>query len=170
MCSLPAYPTTTNTATLRVSRDLPPHEENGLQIRRYWSSACPHCPTKEQCTPSPFPAYLTLRAQLSSRGRATQAQYRARSRDASTTHDRARMRNLEGRRAHPHLGCRATSARKSACTCLQKPEAGEFDPRYAEEDEGELSVGCEAAFMPSPERWSVSPRPNVQKRAQHTTG
>ena len=29
-------------------------EENGLQIRRYWSSACPHCPIKEQCTPSPF--------------------------------------------------------------------------------------------------------------------
>lgn len=57
-----------------LSRDLPPHEENGLQIRRYWSSACPHCLTKEQCTPSPFPAYLTLRAQLSSRGLATQAQ------------------------------------------------------------------------------------------------
>lgn len=29
-------------------------EENGLQIRRYWSSACPHCPMKERCTPSPF--------------------------------------------------------------------------------------------------------------------
>lgn len=29
-------------------------EENGLQVRRYWSSACPHCPMKKQCTPSPF--------------------------------------------------------------------------------------------------------------------
>jgi transposase len=27
-------------------------EENGLQIRRYWSSACPQCPIKAQCTPS----------------------------------------------------------------------------------------------------------------------
>ena len=27
-------------------------EENGLQIRRYWSSACPQCPMKPQCTPS----------------------------------------------------------------------------------------------------------------------
>ena len=27
-------------------------EENGLQIRRYWSSACPQCPMKAQCTPS----------------------------------------------------------------------------------------------------------------------
>ena len=27
-------------------------EENGLVIRRYWSSACPQCPMKTQCTPS----------------------------------------------------------------------------------------------------------------------
>ena len=27
-------------------------EESGLQIRRYWSSACPQCPIKAQCTPS----------------------------------------------------------------------------------------------------------------------
>ncbi|MGC4396592.1 IS1182 family transposase [Hydrogenophaga crocea] len=27
-------------------------EENGLQLRRYWSSACPQCPMKTQCTPS----------------------------------------------------------------------------------------------------------------------
>jgi transposase len=27
-------------------------EEKGLQIRRYWSSACPRCPMKAQCTPS----------------------------------------------------------------------------------------------------------------------
>lgn len=27
-------------------------EENGLQLRRYWSSACPLCPMKAQCTPS----------------------------------------------------------------------------------------------------------------------
>lgn len=29
-------------------------EENGLVIRRYWSSACPQCPMKEQCTPSEY--------------------------------------------------------------------------------------------------------------------
>jgi len=29
-------------------------EENGLQIRRYWSSACPQCPIKKQCTPSDY--------------------------------------------------------------------------------------------------------------------
>jgi transposase len=29
-------------------------EENGLQIRRYWSSDCPTCPMKGQCTPSPY--------------------------------------------------------------------------------------------------------------------
>jgi len=28
-------------------------EKSGLQIRRYWSSACPGCPMKEQCTPAP---------------------------------------------------------------------------------------------------------------------
>jgi transposase len=27
-------------------------EENGLMLRRYWSSACPNCPIKAQCTPS----------------------------------------------------------------------------------------------------------------------
>jgi len=27
-------------------------EENGLQLRRYWSRACPQCPMKTQCTPS----------------------------------------------------------------------------------------------------------------------
>lgn len=27
-------------------------EKNGLQLRRYWSSACPQCPMKTQCTPS----------------------------------------------------------------------------------------------------------------------
>jgi len=29
-------------------------EENGLQLRRYWSSACTQCPMKQRCTPSPF--------------------------------------------------------------------------------------------------------------------
>ncbi len=29
-------------------------EENGLQIRRYWTSACPSCPMKSQCTPSDY--------------------------------------------------------------------------------------------------------------------
>jgi transposase len=29
-------------------------EENGLQIRRYWTSACPKCPIKAQCTPSDY--------------------------------------------------------------------------------------------------------------------
>jgi transposase len=29
-------------------------EENGLLIRRYWSSACPQCPMKAQCTPSDY--------------------------------------------------------------------------------------------------------------------
>ncbi len=29
-------------------------EENGLQLRRYWSSACPQCPLKARCTPSSF--------------------------------------------------------------------------------------------------------------------
>jgi len=29
-------------------------EEHGLQIRRYWSSACPKCPMKSECTPSDY--------------------------------------------------------------------------------------------------------------------
>jgi transposase len=29
-------------------------EENGLLLRRYWSSACPQCPIKSQCTPSAY--------------------------------------------------------------------------------------------------------------------
>jgi transposase len=29
-------------------------EEHGLQIRRYWTSACPQCPIKAQCTPSHY--------------------------------------------------------------------------------------------------------------------
>jgi transposase len=29
-------------------------EEAGLQLRRYWSSACPQCPIKAQCTPSKY--------------------------------------------------------------------------------------------------------------------
>ena len=29
-------------------------EEHGLQLRRYWSSACPQCPMKERCTPSAY--------------------------------------------------------------------------------------------------------------------
>jgi transposase len=28
-------------------------EQDGLQVRRYWSSACPQCPLKAQCTPAP---------------------------------------------------------------------------------------------------------------------
>jgi len=28
--------------------------ENGLTLHRYWSSACPQCPIKAQCTPSPY--------------------------------------------------------------------------------------------------------------------
>jgi transposase len=29
-------------------------EENGLLLRRYWTSACPQCPMKAQCTPSDY--------------------------------------------------------------------------------------------------------------------
>ena len=29
-------------------------EERDLQIRRYWSSACPQCQMKTQCTPSDY--------------------------------------------------------------------------------------------------------------------
>jgi len=29
-------------------------EEDDLLLRRYWSSACPHCPMKAQCTPSDY--------------------------------------------------------------------------------------------------------------------
>jgi transposase len=29
-------------------------EEQGLQLRRYWSSACPRCPLKTRCTPSDY--------------------------------------------------------------------------------------------------------------------
>ena len=29
-------------------------EDKGLLLRRYWSSACPRCPMKAQCTPSPY--------------------------------------------------------------------------------------------------------------------
>ncbi|HQC85412.1 MAG TPA: IS1182 family transposase [Rhodoferax sp.] len=29
-------------------------EESGMMIRRYWSSACPRCPMKAQCTPSDY--------------------------------------------------------------------------------------------------------------------
>jgi hypothetical protein len=29
-------------------------EENGLQIRRYWTSECPSCPMKAECTPSDY--------------------------------------------------------------------------------------------------------------------
>ena len=36
-------------AIYRFTRD-----ENGLQLRRYWSSACPQCPMKTQCTPSDY--------------------------------------------------------------------------------------------------------------------
>jgi len=28
--------------------------EGGLTLRTYWSSACPHCPMKSQCTPSDY--------------------------------------------------------------------------------------------------------------------
>ena len=29
-------------------------EENGLTVHKYWSSACPRCAIKSQCTPSPY--------------------------------------------------------------------------------------------------------------------
>jgi hypothetical protein len=29
-------------------------EEHGMQLRRYWSSACPQCPMKSRCTPSSY--------------------------------------------------------------------------------------------------------------------
>ena len=29
-------------------------ERNGLNARLYWTSACPRCPMKEQCTPSDY--------------------------------------------------------------------------------------------------------------------
>ena len=59
-------------------------EKSGLQIRRYWSSACPHCPIKAQCTPSDVPAHLALGARGGARSRAAPAGPQARCDDAAT--------------------------------------------------------------------------------------
>ena len=59
-------------------------EENGLQLRRYWSSACPRCPMKAQCTTERLPAHLALGARGGARGRAAPARPQARGDDAAT--------------------------------------------------------------------------------------
>ena len=44
-----------------------PNVEHGMRISRYWSSACPRCPLKAQCTPSNYRRLLAGSTTRSSR-------------------------------------------------------------------------------------------------------
>ena len=46
--------------------------ENGLPLRRYWTTACPNCPIKRQCTPAKEPDHA-LGARACTRSRAAPA-------------------------------------------------------------------------------------------------
>ena len=90
-------------------------EENGLQIRRYWSSACPRCPMKAQCTPSDYRRISRWEHEAGARGDAAPARPQARRDDAATTHRRARLRHaqaLDGFDALPDAKARARRAPK----------------------------------------------------------
>ena len=99
----------------RRARDLPVSHARRTACRcaRYWSSACPQCPMKAQCTPSD---YRRIRAGSTRRCSRPMQRRLDRKPDAMTlrqTHHRARLRNaeaLDGFDALPDATARATSS------------------------------------------------------------
>ena len=106
--------TTSTNARPGSARSTASHaRKNGLQLRRYWSSACPRCPMKAQCTPSDYRRISRWEHEAVLERDAASSGSQARRDDAATTHRRARLRNaqaLDGFDALPDASARATSA------------------------------------------------------------
>ena len=87
--------------------------EGGLMMRTYWSSACPGCAIRAQCTTSAVSAHPQVGARGSAGADAAPARPQARGDDAATTHRRARLRHVEaldGDNALPDSKARARRA------------------------------------------------------------
>lgn len=69
-------------------------EENGLMLRRYWSSSCPKCPQGSMHS-GRLPAHLTLGARSGARAGPTPPRPSTPGNDGPKTHRRACVRNTE---------------------------------------------------------------------------
>jgi hypothetical protein len=124
-------------------------EDKGLLLRRYWSSACPRCPMKAQCTPSALPEDLTLGARIGPRGRATPTRQAAPGDDAAQTNGRTRLRDaetLDGLDAllDSYAG-QCQHRNEPACAGLQPQESDEH-PGVRQDDEGDEVARRVSAF------------------------
>ena len=120
-------------------------EEAGLQLRRYWSSACPRCPMKQQCTPSDYRRISrwehehVLEAVQRRLGQATECD------DGTQANRRACLRNAEALDGFGALLDSPTAQRldrnESSRAGLQ-PQARDEHPRHRQNDESDEIGGC----------------------------
>ena len=67
--------------------------EHGMTLSKYWSSACPRCPLKAQCTTERLSAHRALGTRSGARGDAAATGSAARDDASATTNGRAPVRN-----------------------------------------------------------------------------
>jgi hypothetical protein len=124
--------------------------EGGLMMRTYWSSACPGCAIRAQCTTS---AYRRIRrweheAVLEQMQRRLDRKPEAMT--LTTKHRRARLRNaqaLDGNNALPHAKARACRHRDEPARAGLQPQASDASARHCQDDEGDEFGGRVSAFL-----------------------
>ena len=70
-------------------------EEDGLLVRMYWSSACPGCPMRAQCTTSDYRRIRRWRREHILEAMQRRLESQARSDDVTSPHRRACVRDTE---------------------------------------------------------------------------
>ena len=117
--------------------------ENGMTLHKYWSSACPRCPLKAQCTTSDLPAHRALGTRSGPRGDAGAPRSPARRDEATPANRRTSFRHaqsLDGRDAFPDQAAASRQYRdESPCTGLQ-PQTRHADRGHRTADAGDEGI------------------------------
>ena len=127
--------------------------EHGLTLHKYWSSACPHCPLKTQCTTSSYRRITRWEHEAVLETYAAPARPQTRSNDAATTHDRARVRDAEtvdGLNALPDPGTSTRQHRDEPARARLQHEARDRAARNGQIDEGVAARRRRRAHIETP--------------------
>jgi hypothetical protein len=114
--------------------------ERGQTLHRYWTSACPRCPIKAQCTTGPLPAHRSLGARGGPRGDAGAPRPDAAGLTNPAANHRACLRHaqgLDGRDALPDEDVAARQHRDESARSGLQPETRDADRRDRTTDAGD---------------------------------
>jgi hypothetical protein len=105
--------------------------EDGLTIDKYWSSACPRCPMKAQCTTGEYRRITRWKHEVVLEAMQERLDRKPRQYASSTTNGGTSARHaqvLDGRRALPDQDAAARQHRNESSRARVQPKARDADP------------------------------------------